>query len=78
MEDQAVGRVILADTYVVPGSKAEQELQHWFVQDKVELGEAKEAPDSSSAPWYGVYFYSTLQGCDKPLQGALNHPIEDA
>lgn len=44
MEDQAVGFVVLADTYVIPGSvpsKAEKELQHWFVQDKVGLGEAK-------------------------------------
>lgn len=44
MEDQAVGLVVLADTYVIPGSvpsKAEKELQHWFVQDKVGLGEAK-------------------------------------
>lgn len=33
---------------------------------------------SRSAPWYGACFFSTLKGCDKPLQGTLNHPMEDA
>lgn len=32
-----------------------------------------DAADSSSPPQHGACFFSTLEGCDKPSQGALNH-----
>lgn len=37
-----------------------------------------EASDSSAAPQSVACFFSTLEGCDKPLQGTLNHHVEDA
>lgn len=61
---------VLADTHFSRLSPAK-----FWVRAAVAL---VEAPDSSSPPQHGACFFSTLQGCDKPLQGALNHCMEDA